>query len=874
MRLSVAAAEPAERTQARVGVPSVPAWVLPRPRLNRILDDGDRQLTVVRAPTGAGKTSGVAAWAAGPSSPSGLVWLDVSRSGTEPGMVWRRLRRALRDAGEGRLPAAPVAPAGSPARVEALIELGEALGRGGSRTVVLDGFPTGVTSQLGSELEILLDHAGPALKVVVLSRGEPALDLHRRSAAAELVRVTDRDLVMDDTEIAGVLRLADVVASRLVVDAVADHTAGWACGVRRAAVELAGAADLTSAMLETDGAIEDFLTREVLTGMTPAVRRLLVWTSVVDSVPPDLVEDMLGARARRALDETAARTGLIQQSSSGHVSSHPLLRAAARAQLAVERPARARASRRRVASWLTDHGAAGAAVELGAATQDWPAVATTLVRAHVVPRLMAGTADDVFTRAAERSEVQAAEPLVHAAVAVARRDLPVAESALAKALAVETPQWPAHLLAVAFLQLAIARLSGRSVPDAGLVPRARALLALCDLAPPAGDAGGLSVELDALAGAVCVATGELEQAAAHLARGAAQLSSGDDAALDCAGQLALLDACRGNLDASTRRAASVLSAAADPLQAGVAHAQVALAWVHSERCESAEAMGWLARVERTAVGPLEPWLWLAAQVVEARTLIDSGRPDEASRLAGSWTAALAERDLSVWLKGQVTSVAAEALLASGESQRALALVTSGLPAGSAERAVLTATARREIGDLRGAAAALVSAEDELRKGPRATHARALVLGARLAHERGELERSVLLVERALRATSSDELRRPLAGDGLWLQWLMHRDGARLREFLPFVQSLPGLSVAEPRGAGPRTAPAEGPLEPLTEREAEVLRLVAQMCSTDEIAAELYVSPNTVKTHVKGILRKYGVSRRVDAVRLGRELGTC
>jgi LuxR family maltose regulon positive regulatory protein len=64
------------------------------------------------------------------------------------------------------------------------------------------------------------------------------------------------------------------------------------------------------------------------------------------------------------------------------------------------------------------------------------------------------------------------------------------------------------------------------------------------------------------------------------------------------------------------------------------------------------------------------------------------------------------------------------------------------------------------------------------------------------------------------------------------------------------------------------------LEQLTERETQVLALLALMCSTEEIATELFVSSNTVKTHLKGIFRKYGVNRRVDAVRRGRELGVC
>jgi LuxR family maltose regulon positive regulatory protein len=61
---------------------------------------------------------------------------------------------------------------------------------------------------------------------------------------------------------------------------------------------------------------------------------------------------------------------------------------------------------------------------------------------------------------------------------------------------------------------------------------------------------------------------------------------------------------------------------------------------------------------------------------------------------------------------------------------------------------------------------------------------------------------------------------------------------------------------------------------LTERESQILQLLAQMNSTEEIAAALFVTANTVKTHLKGIFGKFGVNRRVDAVRRGRALGLC
>ena len=62
------------------------------------------------------------------------------------------------------------------------------------------------------------------------------------------------------------------------------------------------------------------------------------------------------------------------------------------------------------------------------------------------------------------------------------------------------------------------------------------------------------------------------------------------------------------------------------------------------------------------------------------------------------------------------------------------------------------------------------------------------------------------------------------------------------------------------------------IEPLTAREMEVLAHLSELLSTEEIAATMFVSVNTVRTHVRGILRKLGVSRRTDAVRRGWALG--
>ena len=287
------------------------------------------------------------------------------------------------------------------------------------------------------------------------------------------------------------------------------------------------------------------------------------------------------------------------------------------------------AARQRVVRWFADHGVPGAAVELGVAAQDWTGVAAILVGADGVPELMAGTADEVLREAAERPQVQAAEPLLRAALALARGDLLAAEGAFASAPPARAEDSSARTLAVAFLQLGIARLSGRPVLDADLVARTRGLLA--GPAGPAPDVAlGLSVVLDALVGAVDATAGRHGSAAAALTRGADRPGAKcHPSRADCAGQLALLEAHRGNLAEATRRAEAALAIASSEVQAGAAHAHVALASVHADRGELPEAVAELALTAPASPGAPEPWLFLARQLVEARILIASGRADEA-----------------------------------------------------------------------------------------------------------------------------------------------------------------------------------------------------------------------------------------------------
>ena len=98
-------------------------------------------------------------------------------------------------------------------RTHALTMLGAFLRRSGPWVVVLDDFPRGRSEQLGRDLEVVLDRAIRGLRLVILSHGEPAIEIQRHHVAGQLARVTTSDLAMDVPEVTEVLARHEVDAT-------------------------------------------------------------------------------------------------------------------------------------------------------------------------------------------------------------------------------------------------------------------------------------------------------------------------------------------------------------------------------------------------------------------------------------------------------------------------------------------------------------------------------------------------------------------------------------------------------------------------------------------------------------------------------------
>ena len=369
--------------------------------------------------------------------------------------------------------------------------------------------------------------------------------------------------------------------------------------------------------------------------------------------------------------------------------------------------------------------------------------------------------------------------------------------------------------------------------------------------------------------------GHLSAATKWFLAGASSASTGLQRQ-ECLGHLALLEAYRGELCAS--EAHSSEAEEAHPVRGGTA-LRLAEAWRLFERGELDEARRSLDLLEPMTNPLRDPWLATVAALLTAELLMTSGRPASAARVLGDATDHAGTHPRPAWTSDVIAAARADVLLAEGEPHRALAAVTP-LPAeATVEAAVVAADARAAIGDVRGALAVLAAVADRIDVARLGVQVRAWLLEARLADRRGDPARSRVLADRALHAASAEGMHHALWRDRRWVRAMADRDPVLLHEHRDILTRTTDSGATDQRVPGPSLVPCPDQASPLvgtrlTQREAEVLELLAEMYTTEEIASALFVSGNTVKTHLKGIFTKLGVNRRVDAVRRGRQLGLC
>ncbi|MFI6132089.1 LuxR C-terminal-related transcriptional regulator [Micromonospora sp. NPDC051141] len=902
---------------SRLAPPAPPEPLLRRPRLRDRLERGAGAgpVTLLLAPAGWGKTTLLSDWARAERARPAPVWVSVAEGDTTE-RLWAYLAAALRTAVAGDPGADPPVPVDPPrpAQLEALAAALAA--REHPVLLVLDDLHRVTDAQALAGLEFLLRHSDGRLRLVAGARREPPLALHRWRLAGELTVLGPDALAFTADEVADLLVAYGVPVPAEAVPRLAERTAGWPAGLRLATLALG--ADPARAVAHVAGDQPDiaaYLRDEVLAPLDPAVVDVLRRSAVAVAVRADLAAAVTGrADAGRLLAEAAREGGFVQQDggSPPWYRPHPLLADLLRDELARLPAGELGELHRRAADWLAAHDRPAEALRHALAAGEWADATELLVTrwpelapdeparpappAPPEPPAEAVRRDPELALAAAAERAYAGDPA--AAEALLRR-------AVGHATDLPAPRRDRFRRLATAVELSLARLAGDHAEVRAAADRLLATAPHDDPAGPDGDRparrrpgepvhGGAGVvhaaaadpdadpgtraagvdDVRAVAGAahglVALAEGDLREAGGRFSAAlvAARRAGRPRVELLCASRSALLEAARGALRTAEERARAALSMPpcqgwSSRLDCGYAYLALALVAWHRDR--PAEAAAQLA-----LAGPAgaEPGGAALAALCRAGLLADGGEP-----AAGLHTLAAARPvapgpELGAWL----TAGEAQLRAAVGDPGGARALLdAAGDDSADPALALVSARLWLRAGDVRAAERALPDwTGPDAQRWPLPVRLGAGLLDAALAGAAGDGRRAGRLLEETLALAEPDGCRRVFtrAEPGVRDLLAAHLDSGTA--YWATVSDLVrGVDASGAEGAP--DGPARALDEPLTERELTILRYLQSILTNVEIAAELSLSVNTVKTHVRNVYRKLDATRRREAVRRAREL---
>lgn len=901
--------------------------LLSRSRLQEKLDSGkspDVRLTLVSAPAGFGKTSLVSEWAQSPSSgEDAFAWLALDDEDNDANRFWRYIAAALQTVdsrvGESILPvlSAPQ-PVSYRTVVAAIVD--DILGTDARFTLILDDYHVINNEVIHEGISYLLDKLPASAHVLITTRADPHLQLARRRGRGELCEVRARDLRFTLEESAQFLNaIMDLDLSTQDVDALEKRTEGWIAGLQMAAISLLGTSDRHGFVAEfhgNDRYIADYLVEEVLQRQPAEIRQFLLQTSILDRLSGSLCDAVTGRLDSQAILADLESSDMFLVPMDNHrewFRYHQLFADLLQRRLSASvEPDGVEALKLRSAGWYAAHGYTVEAASTYMSCGD-------LERAVEV---IEGAGSSLFVTGELNTLVKWSEMIPEVLMAVRPR---LSIMAAWGCQATGHPQQSAHLIDL--LEREIGTTTDELLGDA---PRSRSLTPLqrASLLEAAVVQSRLAVDSLDLERAASMG----EQLLPHLVPGLPDDVIAFNNLYEYRGPVLLILGLVHKFRGELGEAATLMAEAArEGEQASNPHI-VALALGHLGEIRAlqgepdrAEATFERALAQAQVFSPNSSAFWGMASVglaslafdrndlVEAEAHLETGL--ESGKIWHVWECLLpgctcqarlhqayGEWDRAEESLDELAELTASNLQAVGpalEANRALLALRRGdldrasewvdyfdahgsspYPLQWEENALIAAriwagTSRLdEAGDL---LARLSLRASSMGHGRLATEIQ--LVQASLEVRRGDEATARQVVLQALESASSPGYLRMFLDEGMPMRVLLEGsvslvDRPDLLKHAELILGSFAQSAAKRPTPTERTAPTRemGLIEPLSDRELEVLGLMAEGLSNPAIAERLYLTANTVRTHARNIYGKLEVHSRMEAVNKAREIG--
>jgi LuxR family maltose regulon positive regulatory protein len=866
-------------------IPPRPSGLVNRPRLVEAIESGldGGRLVLVSAPAGFGKTTLLIDWAH--ATHRRVAWLTVEPEQSEPELLlrylttaWRTVDPAVGDAAASLL----LEPSGPDIDLAARALMNYAARAPLPVTFVLDDVHLLRDPVACKSLSFLIEHFPPGFEMILASRTEPALPLSRWRGRGWLCELGASELAFRIDETRQLLANAlDGAVDEERVATVQAMTEGWAAALRFSA---RSAADDARAP-QRDRAIGAYLSDEVLASVDAVTHRFLVQVSVLGRLAGPLCDAVTGGVSSRAILERLERQNLFLQALDADRAwyrLHPLFAEVLRRELAAAGDLDAPEHHARAAQWFFEQAMPNEAFRHAVAAGDAHLTAR-IAEAYVVIKLECG-------------EFRTVQEWIEAV----------------------PDDWYAAAPELNILRLALPIFSGDF--EAGI-----AIMEGVETALPLranGSAVRLSAKFAVVRCAIACFRDQLPEAEAYAARALRDLDA-EDVVFRSNALHALADTYRrhGRWDDAMQHYRQVLALKQDPgFPVRSAHVYGAIADLELRRGRLHEAARFwqadIAAIQRQQNWgklpvPIIGWAYIryGELLYEWNALDDAARElergleraelggDAQAMVAGFLLAsqlrlAAGDLDAATDALNRAQALWAHASYPEWQSKldrtRALLFVHQG-DAAAARKWCRRAIASPELasrpenqeaylglahlmivfGDAGDRATAgeiiaeqLVRAETE---GRGRLQIEGLALLAMVRRAEGNDAEALIALDRALR------LAEPEGPIRVFLDL-----GAPVAELLHLADRRGMLSPygAQVRAAGlrPGTRASSQLIEPLSERELEILRLAAAGLTNRETGERLYISAETVKTHLGNVYGKLGVHRRVEAAARARELG--